>query len=586
MLIVASDAGVMATTTLGFGWNREGSWKRLGVGLPEVLSFDLAIDHSAESLTLRVGTYGLGVYELRPSDELFVEGNLAVGGVRIGETGAKAWRVHNVSARELTIHSLSIAEGGEAGGSGEFTLSGSDIPATIAPGAFLDFNVQLTPTAAKARTATVMLTSDASVAPVQFVPASGEGVPGADFVDSTPPAIVAMCGDTPCAQMWYATDVSVHWLVSDEESTPRMTGCGSQVIALDTTSEGITLTCSATSRGGTTDKSVTIGRDTKPPTIEITSPANGAGYPVNEPIVAGWSVDDGNGSGVRLVSAPYNAGQSFIAWPAGPATFIVTAWDHAGNQATLIHEYSVVDSTPPIVFDLCNGLRCGSGWYREDVLVTWSITDAESAITSPECAPTPVVQDTSGTQLFCNATSAGGTSGASVTIRRDTAAPVIGIETPADGASYVRNEVVIADWTAMDPAPGSGLETASGTAATGTPLATATAGAAAFHVKAHDVAGNASSLTHKYNVLSAGDAIASLRTQIADAGLARGPTDALLGLLRVAERLNESGRLNAAKATMNGFIALVQTLSGRGIPSPLAAAWISHARLIIGAFQA
>lgn len=95
------------------------------------------------------------------------------------------------------------------------------------------------------------------------------------------------------------------------------------------------------------------------------------------------------------------------------------------------------DNTPPLVTPNVDGTLGENGWYTSDVTVTWSVVDPESDITSPACAPATISSDTSGQEVACSATSAGGISDRSVTITRDATPPVV-VETEIfDGGAYI-----------------------------------------------------------------------------------------------------------------------------------------------------
>ena len=83
-----------------------------------------------------------------------------------------------------------------------------------------------------------------------------------------------------------------------------------------------------------------------------------------------------------------------------------------------------VDTTPPAITPTVTGLQSG-GWYTSNVTVSWAVADPESAFTSTGCATQTVTSDTTGTTFTCSATSEGGTSTQSVTIKRDTTGPSI-----------------------------------------------------------------------------------------------------------------------------------------------------------------
>jgi len=142
---------------------------------------------------------------------------------------------------------------------------------------------------------------------------------------------------------WYVSDVTVSWTVNDPESTvTSTTGCGTTNITADTLFAGITLTCSATSAGGTSSQSVTIKRDATAPSASASaSPApNGNGWN-NTDVTVNFSGSDGL-SGIASCSDPVvlsseGAGQS----ASGSCT------DNAGNSASATASGINIDKTAP-----------------------------------------------------------------------------------------------------------------------------------------------------------------------------------------------------------------------------------------------
>lgn len=124
---------------------------------------------------------------------------------------------------------------------------------------------------------------------------------------------------------------------------------------------------------------------------------------------------------------------------AGSGTIHVTATDANGLSATDSFTYSVApppDSTPPVIVPTVTGTQGNGGWYTSDVGVSWSVTDPESAISSQSgCGDQSVTSDTGGVTFTCTATSAGGTSTKSVTIKRDATAPSVSVSHSVDGNS-------------------------------------------------------------------------------------------------------------------------------------------------------
>jgi hypothetical protein len=89
----------------------------------------------------------------------------------------------------------------------------------------------------------------------------------------------------------------------------------------------------------------------------------------------------------------------------------------------------LVDTTPPVITPTITGTLGTNGWYVGNVAVDWSEADAESAISSSSgCGPTTIATDTDavGQELVCLASSEGGATTRSVTIKRDATAPAIG----------------------------------------------------------------------------------------------------------------------------------------------------------------
>jgi hypothetical protein len=108
----------------------------------------------------------------------------------------------------------------------------------------------------------------------------------------------------------------------------------------------------------------------------------------------------------------------------------------------------------------------------------------------------PGISDTS----FTNAVQSGdGVISVSYTTP-DTTPPTIMINSPADGAVYLLNQTVSADYSCTDETGGSGLASCVGSVANGSAIDTTTVGAHAFTVNAADNVGNASSLTVHYTV--------------------------------------------------------------------------------------
>jgi len=157
------------------------------------------------------------------------------------------------------------------------------------------------------------------------------------------------------------------------------------------------------------------------------------------------------------------------------------------------------DATPPVITPQVVGTLGQSGWYVSDVALTWSVIDDESEVTATSgCDPGSITGDQAGTTYTCSATSAGGTSNESVSIKRDATAPLVAVTGVTEGATYLLGAVPAAGCNTSDTT--SGVETdatlsLSGGTALGVGAFTATCSGALDH------AGNAANTAAvHYNV--------------------------------------------------------------------------------------
>jgi hypothetical protein len=176
--------------------------------------------------------------------------------------------------------------------------------------------------------------------------------------DTTPPVITPSVSGTLGDNGWYVSDVTVSWAVTDPESAISSTsGCDTTMITIDTTET--TLTCTATSAGGTSSRSVTIKRDATPPTIS-------ASVSPDRPSTGWWNL----ASGAPRVTYTCSDATSGIAVCPGDYTFgegenqshTGTAVDEAGNSATDGVSDIDVDLTPPTL-SWSNGPQDGESYY-------------------------------------------------------------------------------------------------------------------------------------------------------------------------------------------------------------------------------
>jgi probable HAF family extracellular repeat protein len=168
------------------------------------------------------------------------------------------------------------------------------------------------------------------------------------------------------------------------------------------------------------------------------------------------------------------------------------------NERTYIA--SPIDSTKPVIKSKLAGDRGTNGWFTSNVVLTWNVTDAQAPIARKEgCGEKSVSADTGGRKFSCRAVSIGGAATRSVTIKRDTHAPTATIRTPANGAIYSRNQVVLAAYNCADAL--SGIRRCDAPVANGAAIDTSVRVTnKRFTVKATDGAGLMKTVTRTYSV--------------------------------------------------------------------------------------
>jgi hypothetical protein len=87
---------------------------------------------------------------------------------------------------------------------------------------------------------------------------------------------------------------------------------------------------------------------------------------------------------------------------------------------------AAADETAPVITaNVISGTPGSNGWYITNVSITWSVSDPESAvaITAGTCNAVTISTETAGVGVVCEATSEGGTTRVTKTIRLDKTAP-------------------------------------------------------------------------------------------------------------------------------------------------------------------
>lgn len=232
---------------------------------------------------------------------------------------------------------------------------------------------------------------------------------------------------------------------------------------------------------GVTALAPTIGSATFDAGDRLTLTVSGAqgGTPVNVEI---------RRLGTAVAVAPYPGTATWIVPASGPVTQVAFVTD-----PSVIATFRVscvpgpppappADTSPPIVEPVVAGTLGADGWYVSDVVVGWQVHDGDSPVTGQfGCSPVAIAFDTPGIPLTCTATSAGGTTATTVSVRRDATPPVL--------APDVAPKPVLLRGAAHVDAGASDAMSGVASASCDEP-STATAGPAAVWCTAVDAAGN------------------------------------------------------------------------------------------------
>jgi probable HAF family extracellular repeat protein len=228
------------------------------------------------------------------------------------------------------------------------------------------------------------------------------------------------------------------------------------------------------------------------------------------------------------------------------------------------------DSTPPDIAAQVSGTKGANDWYTDDVTVSWTVSEPDSpaSLTTSGCDTKKVTADTAtnGITFTCSASSDGGRSSKSVTIKRDAAAPTV---TFAGASTYTIDQTVNLTCNAIDPTPGSGLATDPCTSALARgPAYSFGLGSHAVFVAATDFAGNTTTAKASFTVQVT---YASLAVLTARFSTQPGVTDSLVSKLTAAERADGDGNATAKAGAIHAYQNEVAAQTGKALAKEQAA---------------
>lgn len=159
--------------------------------------------------------------------------------------------------------------------------------------------------------------------------------------DTSPPTIDYILTGTLGNNSWYRSPVEVVWLVDDPDTAvTAQIGCETRYLSTDT--RGVTLTCQATSDGGTASKSVTVKIDRTLPTVSCKAVSFVFGQYGAK--VSASVADATSGPAATRVAKAVGTTKAALSWRTDPpfsAKVTLTGYDKAGNSTRRACAYSV-----------------------------------------------------------------------------------------------------------------------------------------------------------------------------------------------------------------------------------------------------
>src|SRR5436309_2172002 len=242
------------------------------------------------------------------------------------------------------------------------------------------------------------------------------------------------------------------------------------------------------SKPGTSLTVTVIGVDNAPPSIleAILPSPNSLGWN-NSAVQATFVCNDAT-SGIASCPTPI-----FVTTEGLNQQISGTAFDRAGNSSTTAIQVSI-DKTPPTIAAHQSPAANSAEWNNSPVTVNFTCANALSGIAS---CPSSISVSTEGVNQQVSGTAvdrAGNSSGTSIQLNIDQTPPVIGISTPANGATVITAALQITG-AVSDNLSGVASASCDGTIAvvlggTFTCNVSLVAGANAIQVQATDNAGN------------------------------------------------------------------------------------------------
>ena len=166
----------------------------------------------------------------------------------------------------------------------------------------------------------------------------------------------------------------------------------------------------------------------------------------------------------------------------------------------------------------------------------------------------------------------------------DTTPPKITITSPVDGAKYLLNEAVTANYSVQD-AVGVVLITITPNVSVGGPIPTGQPGTKTFVVTAKDYGNNTAIKSVTYQVLAPLQATQGLSSDVINSPLPQDIKNGLNDKLTAAINALNLGNKKAAINILGAFIDMINAQRGKSLTNAQADSWIAEAQKIIDSIK-
>ena len=205
-----------------------------------------------------------------------------------------------------------------------------------------------------------------------------------EITDATPPQINVAVAGTLGNNDWYTSNVTVTWAVTDAQSPVTSTGCDAMTIETDGT---VTLTCSATSAGGTATQSITIKRDATAPALTLPASFSTLATATTGATVSYTASADDLTSGLASFACAPPSGSLF---PIAANAVNCTATNNAGLTANGTFTITVNDTIPPVITSTTPSVNSLWPPNHQMVPVTVTVAASDNLGPAPVCSVSSV----------------------------------------------------------------------------------------------------------------------------------------------------------------------------------------------------